>query len=103
MTTKWIDEQEQYKAGDKAFLIQFSHENTGAENYVLRDQPAYTNVSRELRLKGWCGSYNNVSTYAFGAWEVIRIAKSGRYLIQELDGDALNEFLEEMGYPELMP
>lgn len=102
MTTKWIDEQEQYSVGDKAFLIEFSHENTGAESYVLRDQPAHTNVSREPRLKGWCGSYNNVSTSADGAWEVMRIAKSGRYLIQELKGEDLAAFLEEMGYPGLI-
>jgi hypothetical protein len=103
MTTKWIDEQPGYEVGSKAFLIMFSYENTGAEHYVLRDQPAYTNVSREPRLTGWCGTYNNLGTHGEGAWEVIRIAKSGRLLIQQLGGDALNEFLEEMGYPELAP
>lgn len=103
MTTKWIDAQEQYNVGDKAFLILFSHENDRVESYVLRDQPAYTNQSHQPRLEGWCGSYNNTSTSAMGAWEVVRIAKSGRYLIQELEGEALNEFLEEMGYPELIP
>ncbi len=103
MTTKWVDEQEQYKVGDKAFLIEFYNENSGGTRYQLRDQPAYTNRTNEPRLTGWCGSYNNVSTDGGGAWKVVRIAKSGRYLIQELEGAELAEFLEEMGYPELVP
>lgn len=101
MAKKWIDEQTEFSVGDKAFLIEFSNSNTGADNYVLRNTPAYTNVSREPRLRGWCGSYNNVSTTGGGAWQVVRIAKSGRMLLQELEGQDLSEFLEEMGYPEL--
>lgn len=102
MTTKWIDEQE-YGIGDKAFLINISHEFDGPDRYILRDQPAYTNTSQEPRLHGWCGTYNNVATYGEGAWKVIRIARSGRFLIQELEGQELEEFLDEMGYPELKP
>jgi len=107
MTTKWIDEQgcagRGYDLGDKAFLVSFYNENNGSTKYVLRDQPAYTNVTKQPRLTGWCGSYNNVATESEGAWKVTRIAKSGRYLIEQLEGQELVEFLEEMGYPELIP
>lgn len=107
MTMKWIDEQgfdgRGYDLGDKAFLVSFYNENSGSTKYVLRDRPAYTNITIEPRLTGWCGSYNNVSTEGEGAWKVTRIAKSGRYLIEELGGQELAEFLEEMGYPELIP
>jgi len=104
---KWIEDQSYeghgYGLGDQAFLVSFCNASSGSTRYVLRDQPAYTNRSNEPRLTGWCGTNNNVATYIEGAWKVIRIAKSGRYLIQRLDGMELAEFLEEMGYPELMP
>ena len=51
---------------------------------------------------GWCGSHNNLSTIGFGAWKVVRIAKSGRYLLESLEGNELNYFLNDMGYPELI-
>lgn len=101
MTQKWIDEQEDYGVGDKAFLICFYNENTGGERHTMRNNPARTNQSHEDRLHGWCGSYNNVGTHAEGVVKVVRIAKSGRYLVEEIEGDELQEFLEEMGYPDL--
>lgn len=103
MTTMWIDNQQEFGVGDMAFLIEFCNTNTGASQYMLRNQPAYTNVSREPRLRGWCGSDNNVSTTGVGVYRVIRIAKSGRYFMEEVRSDELREFLEEMGYPELIP
>jgi len=103
MTTKWIEQQEHVALGDKAFLISFSNENSGSTRYILRSQLVYINWSSELYLTGWCGMYSNVAIQGEGAWKVIRIAKSGRYLIEELEGTELAEFLEEMGYPELIP
>ncbi len=99
MTQKWIDEQD--FDGDKAFLVEFYNSSAVRWSYVLRNTPAYTNLSNEPRLRGWCGSYNNVSTTGCGAWKVLRVAKSGRVLIEEMEGEELNEFLDEMGYPEL--
>lgn len=101
MTTKWIDGQE--FDGDKGFLVEFYNSIAGSWRYVLRSKPAYTNLSNEPRLHGWCGSYMNLSTTGCGAWKVVRIAKSGRILIEEMKGEELAEFLEEMGYPELVP
>ena len=103
MDKLWIEEQEEFEVGDSAFLISFFNESTASTRYVLRNTPAYTNRSNEPKLHGWCGTYNNIGTYGEGAWQVVRIAKSGRYLIKELTRSELILFLEDMGYPELIP
>lgn len=103
MTTMWIGPDEELELGQKGFLVEHSNSNTGSEFYVLRDTPAHTNQSHEPKLHGWCGSYNNVSTHGRGAWRVVRVAKNGRALIEELRGQELVEMLDEFGYPELAP
>jgi hypothetical protein len=75
----------------------------GQHRHELRLRPPYTNQSREPRPKGWCGSYNNVSTYGRGIWRVIRRVENGRCKIEEItDSDRLANFLEEFGYPDLL-
>ncbi len=108
MTQKWIDEQvHEYEAGpeklgEMGFLIEISHENTGATRHKLSYTPAYTNQSNQPRLEGWCGTYNNVATHGCGVWKIIRIAKNGRTLLEEVpDGPDRQAFLEEMGYPDI--
>jgi hypothetical protein len=59
------------------------------------------NVSREPKLYGWCGSYNNLSTTGCGMYKVKRVAKNQRCYIEQLEGDELTAALEELGYPEL--
>jgi hypothetical protein len=102
--TRWIDGSydKADAIGDTGFLIQFSHEDTRGISYALRDTPAHTNQSHMPRLEGWCGTTNNVSTTALGAWSIVRVAKNGRILIQQItDPDLLAAFLEEHGYPDL--
>jgi hypothetical protein len=102
--THWIDPQYDLPntVGTSGFLIRFDHENTGGASYALRDTPAHTNRSRVAKLTGWCGSTNNLATTALGVWTIIRVAKNGRLLVQEMtDPAALATFLDEMGYPEL--
>lgn len=108
MTQKWIDEQvHEYeqgpeKVGDIGFLIRNSNENTGTDRFSLRWTPAHTNQSHEPRLNGWCGTYNNVGTYGEGIWKIIRIAKNGRTLIEEVNDEQEREaFLDDVGYPDL--
>ena len=101
--TRWIGPDETLSVGDIGFLIEKSHNTAGWERYELRDTPAYTNQSRQPRLDGWCGSYNDLSTSACGMVKVERMAKNGRALVRELEGDELAAALEELGYPELMP
>lgn len=103
--TMWIDGQfdKPDVIGDAGFLISHTNNNHGgATHYVLRDTPAHTNMSREPRLTGWCGETNNISTNACGAWKIVRVAKNGRILIQQIVDEAeLAAFLEEHGYPDL--
>ena len=99
--TKWIGPDENLSVGDVGFLIEISPER-GDSRWILRDLPACTNLSREITLNGWCGSYNNVSTNAHGVARVIRVAKNDRCLVQNISGDELAAALEELGYPELV-
>lgn len=103
MTTKWIGPDETMSVGDVGFLINFCNPIRGSDRYELRDIPAYTNQSHQPRLHGWCGSYNDLSTNACGMARVERVAKNGRALVRELEGDELAAALDELGYPELMP
>lgn len=98
----WVEEQQDFGVGDSAFLICYHDESRGSACYVLRNKPAYTSSTFKPTLSGWCGTHNNLSTIGFGAWKVVRIAKSGRYLLESLEGNELNYFLNDMGYPELI-
>lgn len=100
--TMWIGPDE-LEPGDFGFLVFTSHYTQHWERYDLRDTPAYTNQSQEPMLSGWCGSYNDVSTYGRGMWKVERVARNGRAFIRRLEGDCLKDALEELGYPDLMP
>jgi hypothetical protein len=101
MTQKWIGPNENLAVGDVGFLIKQTNENQGWTRYDLRITPAHTNRSRQPKLYGWCGSYNNLSTTAEGMAKVIRVAKNHRVLIEEIDGQEVESALEELGYPEL--
>jgi hypothetical protein len=103
MTTLWIGPDETLTAGQIGFLVEKSHTLNGWTRYELRDTPPYTNQSRQPMLHGWCGSYNDLSTSGHGMARVVRLAKNGRALVQELEGNELVEALEEFGYPELAP
>lgn len=101
MTTMWIGPDETLNVGDKGFLIKHKNSTQGWERHELRDTPAHTNQSHKPRLRGWCGSWNDTSTYGRGVWEVVRVAKNGRCLLSELDGDEMQAVLDDLGYPDL--
>jgi hypothetical protein len=105
MEKTWIGpfDFENFPVGHKAFLIKHHHNLKGWTRYELRDVPAQTNQSYADRLDGWCGTNNDVATYAKGVAEVTKIAKNGRLQVREVEGDALATFLDEAGYPELTP
>lgn len=101
---RWIDGEYLLK-GDIGFLVELCHSNRGwSTSHSLQDRPCHTNVSHEPRLKGWCGSTNNVSYDAMGLAKVVRVAKNGRAQIVAVTGKEGAEWLEnEAGYPELIP
>jgi hypothetical protein len=104
MTEQWIGPfyDEDYEVGERAFLIRKANLNGGGDRFELRDTPPKTNLSFEWRLDGWCGSYNNISTYGEGMVEVIKLASNGRLKVRNLTGDALRSALDDFGFPELL-
>ena len=101
MKAKYIGPDD-YAVGQVGFLIEHSNAH-GGETWRLADLPAHTNQSHEPRLSGWCGSYNDTSTYGRGLWRVVKILPNGRVKIEEVVGEDLVSALEELGYPELVP
>ena len=101
--TRWIGPDETLTVGQVGFLVEFSNAIRRSERYELRDRPPYTNQSHEPTLVGWCGSYNDLSTTGHGMARVVRLARNGRALVEELAGADLTAALEELGYPELDP
>lgn len=101
MTAKYIGPDESLSEGQVGFLVEVSNPVARWERLELRDIPAHTNQSREPQLHGWCGSWNDTSTNALGLWRVVEIKANGRAKIEPVEGDALAEALEELGYPEL--
>ena len=97
----WIGPDETLHVGDTGFLVEQCNVMHDSSRYELRDTPAYTNRSHEPLLHGWCGTYNDLATYGRGMVRVIRLARNGRALVQEIGGEELEAALEELGYPEL--
>jgi len=46
-----------------------------ADVVFVSKTPAKTNMSGEVKTKGWCGTFGGVATYAHGAYETIEEAK----------------------------
>jgi len=104
--TKWIntfDITTNLPEGSPGFLVEISPQ-VRATHYNLRDTPAKTNRSCEAKLRGWCGSTNNVSVQACGIWKPVKVSLNGeRTLIEEVtDRAELEQFLDAVGWPDLM-
>jgi hypothetical protein len=99
---RWIGPDETLEVGSVGFLIgRCRTMNGGATSYHLSDTPAHTNQSHEPRLAGWCGTTNDIATYAVGLAKVTKLARNGRAFVVPVEGEALTAALEELGYPEL--
>jgi len=98
----WIENYDGQPVGTIGFLVQVAPER-GGERYHLSDRPPYTNQSHEPRLRGWCGTDNNVARFGCGLARITRCARNGRALVTQLEGAALSAALEELGFPELDP
>ena len=101
--TTWIGPDERLQLGDVGFLVEISHTMRNSERFELRDLPAFTNHSHRPTLTGWCGTTSDIACYAHGMAKVVRVARNGRALVQQIDGAELATALEELGFPELMP
>jgi hypothetical protein len=55
---------------------------------MLHKAAPLTNLSREPREHGWCGTTNNISVTAWGGWRVIRLrgwARDGFHRLADLE------------------
>lgn len=102
MTAQFIGPDDSLSVGQIGFLVEISNPVQQYERLELRDHPPHTNQSREPRLFGWCGSWNDTSTNALGLWRVVEIKANGRARIEELTGEERAAALDELGYPELL-
>lgn len=99
--TRWIDNRNDSEVGDVGFLVNVSNHMTGLDRYDLRGTPAHTNGSHMPKLYGWCGSYNDTATHARGLVKIVKVTNNGRAKVETLKGQALEDALEELGYPDL--
>lgn len=121
MTTKNIDLQNllnegTIEEGAVGFLVENTHTTKGWTRYDLRDTAPKTNRSLKIQVHGWCGSYNDISTYGAGIARVVKVFRNGRVRIEVLTESApdvdfrilkqefapvIEKFLEETGYDDL--
>lgn len=100
----WIDsDSAETERGDAGFLVRVANENQGnAEHYQLRARPAHTNQSHAPRLRGWCGTTNNVAVFAEGLARIVRTTANGRAMLAHVPQAEEAAELERLGYPELV-
>jgi hypothetical protein len=98
---QWIEEQPHVLVGGIYFLIET--ENRGTKSYLLSETAPRTNQSHADRLSGWCGTSNDVATFARGLVSVERFARNGRTRISAIKSGGVEEreALEDLGYPAL--
>lgn len=98
----WIGQSnDTFQLGEVGFLVRLTNSIKGWDYYQLRPRPATANYSFQPRLHGWCGTTNDTSVYADGMAMVSRVLPNGRAFVIPLEGGALQEALESMGFPEL--
>ena len=101
---EWIDgDTVEAHVGLMGFLIRRSNPIRHTEHAYIAQHPPRTNQSHELRIYGWCGSWNDTNTYGDGIVRVTRVARNGRVqIVSVTNPDDLAAYLHEVGYPELM-
>lgn len=67
----WVYEYEMAKPGDVVFLAEISPQDRATRREASLT-PWRTNVSREARLRGWCGNTDNVDVQAIGGARIVR-------------------------------
>jgi hypothetical protein len=97
----WCDEDDLEVAGSQVgFLVRVVHENERHVRYVLKARPPHTNQSHEPRLRGWCGTSDNIARYGCGLARVSRVTGNGRAQLVRVEPTP--EILESLGYPGLI-
>jgi hypothetical protein len=96
MTTYYIIERE--------YVGPNQDQNVDSHTYTIQTIPARTNMSREVRTDGWCGTTNDWALYARGEYETEQAARdyieenygpvregddSGNYIGMDDDGEPI--------------
>lgn len=58
----------------ECYLIEVTNNNTGVTRYEIYDHPLRTNMSDEVKIKGWLGETNNVNYSAMGKYDSVKAA-----------------------------
>ena len=85
----------------EVFLIEVSNTSSGAYKFEIWDEPQKTNMSNEIREKGWLGTTNNTNRTALGKFNSIPEAlESLKEKLEEGDLDLHGEdHLLYIGFP----
>lgn len=73
------------------------YQNFNADQVKISTKPATTNMSNEVRLHGWCGTTNDLATYAHGEYDTVESAVEHVKLICPDGYRELDEFDDEFG------
>ena len=85
--------------GDVGFIAEYSADS--GVTYPISPHPFHKNMSREICLRGWCGSTNDISVQAMGTCRTVQVAKNGRVRVRLLDGQDEVKALAVLGYEGL--
>lgn len=90
--------------GTIAFLIRSHHLTKRWERRHLSNRPQHTNMSHQPRLRGWCGTTDDISRSAEGVCVVTRTTGT-RALVRRIPQGSAEEreALETLGWTELAP
>lgn len=102
---RWVDFDlsSDLGVGDIAYLAEVVDTTRGTTSWHLSKRPLRTNMSREPKLRGWCGETNNRSLNAHGVVRVSAISRAGdRARISSVSTADTAAFLEACGHPDLV-
>ena len=78
---------------EECYLLEITNTSTGVTHYEIYDHPLITNMSGEIKISGWLGTTNNISTTALGKFPSIPAALKS--LTLDLEPDEVDELDRE--------
>ena len=69
------------------------------DRFEITTEPTRTNLSNEICLDGWLGTYNDIAHYAHGVYDSLAAAE---YAVQNLLGDEYRRDDEPSEFPDVL-
>lgn len=67
-----------YRVGQRVYIARYSPESAYQPDHIeVSDSPWHTNQSLQPRLRGWCGTNNNVAIHALGTGTIKKFNSRG--------------------------